>query len=709
MIPMRTRRFLLLLVAMAVTFGALSRAAGPVYWTTASHADFLKGTVVGVSVDATGRLTPAPSVTTVQDVAAPQLWSLVAMPDGWAAGTGGDGRVVRWRAGAMSTVLDVDAANVHALAVSGGRLFAGSSPEGAVHVIEPDGTSRVFFDPAEPHIWALALDATGQLWVATGHPATVYRVAPDGTATTMLRAPARHAMALTVDSTGRVFAGTDSPARLYRFGADGRAFAVFEAPQVEMRVVRAAPDGGIFVATLAATEGAAPEAAVTSVVTVTVGSQQASTSSTSPSAGTAPRSTVFHVDASGVWDQVWQSSDLIYDMAVVDATTVLAGTGPNGRLYEVTRDGRVTLVNTVDALQATRLIRDDARTLIATANPGRVLALGATATATAGTYTSDVRDGTQLAQWGSIRWDGNGAITLQTRSGNTSTPDDTWSAWSAPLASPGAITSPASRFLQWRATLPTAAGVVLTSVTASYLPRNQRPEITEVTTQPPGVVFQKPFSSDEGAVAGLDERIAVTRRPPGGEPPTPPTLGRRMFQRGLQTIQWKAEDADDDPLTFALDYRREGDAVWLPLRSDLTDALFVWDTTSVPDGRYLVRISAHDGLGNTTDRRLVGLRESLPIDIDNTPADIVITVTGTRLSITARDAFSGIRQIEISRPGQPWITLAPEDGVADSREERAVLTVSTPAEVAGVVVRVTDVMGNVRTASAGSGLTSPLR
>lgn len=710
---MRTLRLPLLSLAAAGALAGLVSAAGPVYWTTASHGDFLKGTAVGVSIDASGRLTPAPLVSTVADAAAPQLWNVLATPDGWIAGTGGDGRVVRWRAGALSTVLDVDPANVHALAAGGGRIFAGSSPDGAVHVIEADGTSRVLFDPAEPHIWALAVDGAGQLWVATGHPATVYRVAADGTATTMLRAPARHAVSLAVDTNGRVFAGTDTPARLYRFAADGRPFGVFEAPQAEMRVVRPAPDGGLLVAALAATDAAsAPEAAVTSIVTVTVGSQQASTSSTSPGTTAPVRSAVYYVDANGLWDRVWETSDLVYDLAAVDATTMLVGTGPSGRVYEVTRDGRVTLVNSVDALQVTRLVREGTRTLLATANPGRVLALGgttATGTPAAGTFTSDVRDARQLAQWGAIRWDGSGAITLQTRSGNTSTPDDTWSAWSAPLSAPGAVTSPSSRFLQWRATLPSSPGVVLTSVTASYLPRNQRPDMTEVTTQPPGVVFQKPFSSDEGAVAGLDERLAATRRPPGGEPPTPPTLGRRMYQRGLQTIQWKADDPDGDPLTYALQYRREGETTWHPLRSDLVDTLFVWDTTSVPDGRYTVRVSANDGLGNSADRALSGVRDSLPVDIDNTPADVTLTVTGTRVTIVARDAYSGIKLIEVARPGQPWTTVPTDDGVADSREERATVTVPTAGDVAGLVVRVTDVMGNVRTASAGGGVTSPPR
>ena len=53
-----------------------------------------------------------------------------------------------------------------------------------------------------------------------------------------------------------------------------------------------------------------------------------------------------------------------------------------------------------------------------------------------GTYTSSVRDAQTSAGWGRLSWVGEGAIELQTRSGNTSNPDSTWSDWSAPISGP---------------------------------------------------------------------------------------------------------------------------------------------------------------------------------------------------------------------------------------------------------------------------------
>jgi hypothetical protein len=686
-------------------------AAGPVFWTVATQSDFLKGTPAGVSIDAAGRLLLAPPTTVVRDLSAPQAWSLLRADDGtWYAGTGGDGRVVRGRGQQVDTVLDTEPSGIHALAIAGNRVFAASSPDGRVHVIEPDGSTRVFFDPAEAYIWALAFDRQGRLWVGAGNPAVVYRVNVDGSSQVVYRPSARHVVSLAVDSTGRVFAGTDTPARLYRFGDADRPFVVLEPGFTELRSIRPGPDGSLFVAALTAGTEASSDASVTGSVTITVGGTTTGTSSTpAPSTPPSRRSVIYRVLADGTWDALWETTDAVYDLALRGDGNLLVATGQEGRLYQVSTSaatwGAVSLINTADAKQITRLAMDGSRTLALTANPGRLVAIGATAT-TAPTYTSPVRDAKTQAQWGSIRWEGTGAVTLHTRSGNTETPDDSWSPWSAPSpqANGQAITSPAARYLQWRATLtPGTVAPLVTSVTVAYLSRNLRPNVTEITVHPPGVVFQRPFSSEEGAIAGLDDAVADARRPPGGDPAASgaATLGRRMFSRGLQTLAWKADDPDGDRLQFSVHYRREGEDTWRLLRDQLTDMLFVWDTTSVPDGRYVTRITATDALSNTPDRVMTGDRESGVVDVDNTPPVITTSVAGLRVAIRVTDGQTGVHRVDYSIGGQSWQALRPLDGLADSREEQFELTLPSAADVARLVIRATDVMQNVTSAAAG--------
>jgi hypothetical protein len=226
--------------------------------------------------------------------------------------------------------------------------------------------------------------------------------------------------------------------------------------------------------------------------------------------------------------------------------------------------------------------------------------------------------------------------------------------------------------------------------------------VASVTVHPPGVVFQRPYGGDDAAVAGMDDLTADARRPPGdpnAPPPQPPALGRRMFQKGLQTIAWKAEDADGDRLSYALSYRREGDTTWRDLKSGINDSIFVWDTTTVADGRYVVKITATDELSNTPDRALVGDRESDPIDVDNTPPVITTSITrtaaGARLSVRVHDASSPIQKVEYSLGGSAWKLIYPLDGLADSPDERYDIPLAAEADAGRVVVRATDAMQNV--------------
>ena len=105
-----------------------------------------------------------------------------------------------------------------------------------------------------------------------------------------------------------------------------------------------------------------------------------------------------------------------------------------------------------------------------------------------------------------------------------------------------------ARYFQWRAVLTgtSTAAPTLTSLSSAYLPRNIRPQVVSITVHPPGVVFQKPFSSGETEIAGLDEeaqdRRAASNSSGGGGAPA---LGRRFSRRSLQTLP----EAEDDNRT----------------------------------------------------------------------------------------------------------------------------------------------------------------
>lgn len=684
------------------------------FWTVASPAEFLKGTSDGVFVSLEGVLSPGPALANRLSSTPSQIWSIAEAADGtlW-AGTGGDGRVLRIRPGQKEeTVFDAPEANIFAVAVSGNRVYAASSPDGRVYVIDGTAPARPLFDPAEKYIWALAVDGNGRLWVGAGNPAVIYRVDANGTGTPLYKPSAGHVVTLVRDAQGRMLAGTESPGRLYRIGADDRPFALLDSGLPEVRAIASTQEGVTYAAAVTRGDDSSTPADLPAVVTsiATIAVQPPAAGSATPATPPTRKSILYRIEGSGAWEAIWETTDIIYDLAAGADGGLAIATGSDGRLYRLEQGREVLLLTGVDAKQIARFAgpaRAGSRApSFATANPGRVMSAG-TGDAPA-LFVSSVKDTKSLATWGLLRWEGQG-VTLATRSGNTEKPDESWSDWSAPLSrrEGESIASPPARFLQWRASFSRQSSQTsqLTSVTAAYLPRNARPAVSSLTVHPPGVVFQRPFSSEDGAIAGLDDATAEARRPPG-DSPNPPSPGRRMFQKGLQTFQWKAEDGDGDRLLYSIQYRREGEAAWRDLRAGLTDPMFVWDTTSVADGRYLIRVRASDSPTNSADRALTGDRESDPFEIDNTPPQLTIesarTGNSLRLTVRVRDMQSPVLKLEYSNAGANWQVAYPVDGLSDSLDERYEINLPGDAVLSRIVLRATDLLQNVSSAIAGS-------
>jgi hypothetical protein len=258
---------------------------------------------------------------------------------------------------------------------------------------------------------------------------------------------------------------------------------------------------------------------------------------------------------------------------------------------------------------------------------------------------------------------------------------------------------------------------VLTSVTAAYLPRNARPRVSSITIHPPGTVFQRPFPTGEPEIAGFEgetpDRRAAVQNAPGGNQGGGPALGRRSYQKGLLTFVWRAEDENRDDLMYDVLYRREGDTSWKLLRRSLRDAIFVWDTTSVPNGRYVVQVVASDLPSNAPDAALVGSMESTAFEIDNTPP--AVSVTGSRrdgerviISFDVRDTDSSVQKVEYSLDGDRWQAIYPRDGIADSRFEQFDLAMDGETAARAVIIRATDALNNV-TSARGEAPPAPAR
>jgi sugar lactone lactonase YvrE len=742
----RNIRFVLAAVVASAAVAWMS-ASTPVFWQVSTRADLLKGDVENLSIDNDGRLSLGPPTSLVYDSAAPFLWCVIPGRDGSViVGSGNEGKVFRVdQDGKSTTLYDASELEIHALAAApSGDIYAAASPDGQIYRIDAVGAATPFFNPEDKYIWSLAVDAAGNVFAGTGEKGVIYKITPDGKGSVFYKTRSTNVVALGFDKAGNLLAGTESPGRVFRIDQQGRAFVLLESSFREIHSVRIDDKGVIYATAVAAKTGGSPDerpseasaaeparavpvpsvtSEITGVSIIDIGAS-ATTDTKAPPAKIGPRGSkgaVYRILPDGLWDTLWESSDdTPYDVAFDADGGVLIATGNKGKIFRVVGDPpRVSLVGRAPAQQVTRfLTRSKGETLYVTSNPGKMFRLSP-GRAARGIYESDVRDAQTVATWGSIAWNATmppGArIDLRTRSGNSQTPDETWSPWSEPYLHPDGqqIQSPKARYLQWQATLTGQdASPVLTSVTAAYLQRNLRPSVTSITVYPAGNVFQKPYSTGEAEIAGFEEGWPDTRPSPsalaagnpGGISLGTTPLGRRIFQKGLQAFAWKAEDDNDDKLLFDVLCRREGETTWKALKLGLTDQFFVWDTTSVPDGTYVVRIVASDSPSNPPGEALTGEADSTTFDVDNTPP--TIRVMGVRheggrttLSFEAADNQSAIQRVDYSLDAARWRPVFPKDGICDSRLEQFELVLDDAPS--GVMLRAIDAMSNVTTAYAG--------
>jgi len=112
---------------------------------------------------------------------------------------------------------------------------------------------------------------------------------------------------------------------------------------------------------------------------------------------------------------------------------------------------------------------------------GRITMSGDQKTARSGTFLSGILDARSMVVWDRAIWDGKipagATATLNIRTGSTLTPDRTWSDWQKVPAT-GRITG-TSRYIQYKATMSSGAGVTAPSLWAIGFSNNGKPPAKE--------------------------------------------------------------------------------------------------------------------------------------------------------------------------------------------------------------------------------------
>jgi len=721
--------------------GLLILAAGPAgavktaSWRHEQPEEFNEGTFEQTAVSSRGEVLLGRAVSVLHEAqeGVEAVNALARGPDGAVyAVTSGDGTIFRVSGSDVKTFVKLPDKNVYSLLFTvDGMLLAGTGGEKArIFRIDRDGRAQVFHEPqGARYVWAMVRGESGEVFAATGVEGKLYRIEPDGgKAKVLYDARQKNLLCLAVDETGMLYCGTDTDGVIYRIDpSDGRAYALYDAEEAEISSIAIGSDRAVYAATAAAAgakpgrdlggkAGGRPERPTTTTAPAgraisrpgpaaaaeSVSEMVQAMTGRRPAPGTGPagaENAIYRIDRDGIVTEVFREPVMI--LAIAEAGgTVYAATGNEGRIYEIQPQQEVSVaVAKLKSAQVVSLLRlEDDRLLVGTANAAAIVRLDA-GYARNGTYLSPVLDAKQIARFGRVRWraeipEGT-RLTLATRSGNVKDPDNgPWDAWSAEVdATAGVqIASPSARFFQYRLTFTTTDPQKtprLGSIEIARIEDNQRPEITTLEAGFARKVLQIPAL--QPLKAKLGGLAAMAAGAGGGD-----------VKRDPFVIAWAAEDPNGDSLVYEIYFRQVGHQRWVRLdKEDLKDTLKIWDTRTVSDGLYEVKVVAKDTPDNPVNRALTYSRTSDPVLIDNTPPAVEfdrVEASGRKVEVRAlvRDALSPVTAARYTvDSADEWKALAPADDLFDSLQETLEFTIEElEAGEHRLVVAAEDEQGN---------------
>ncbi|MDB4974704.1 MAG: hypothetical protein JWN48_3045 [Myxococcaceae bacterium] len=585
---------------------------------------FEKGTFKGTAAHSSGKLTRGIDTDRRPLDGVPVAYASALGSDGAVyVATGNEGAIYKVTKDAVKLFADTDAALVTSLVWVEGTLYAGTLPGGKIFAIAADGKVRELAKLAGvEHIWALSFSPKQRaLFAGTGPEGKLFAVDLQGHAQLVHDDAAEHLLCLDVDSAGRVYAGTSNGARVLRIsGKDVQVLYDFPGQEVTTLAV-----GPSFIA-VASNDFPPPLPPVGDGKDLGLAAR---TKRLKPGKGV-----LYSLGFDGRIDELSHFDTAHISALEIDpgSSAIYAGLAQDGRIIQVTRSGEHAVWADVEERQIAAIhlqggvpyfVSSDGVAVYRVRDPKAE-----------GQWTSAVLDAKVPARFGELTFRAQGALRLSTRSGNTETPDDSWSAWSADLRGNGPIKSPAARFLQLRALL--AGDAELYAVEAYYLPQNLAAHVRNVRAKPTKIEEGKPRSTV----------IALT---------------------------WEVDNPDDDKLRYRVHVRREGQTSWLPLLREhelLETSDYNWETRAVPDGYYRARVTVSDDAVNPAPYAVSSEAISAPLLVDNHAPEVRdLRFVAGKLTGRAVDALGPVTQLELAIDSGLYRPVFPIDDLLDTKEE----------------------------------------
>jgi hypothetical protein len=151
----------------------------------------------------------------------------------------------------LKPLADLEASHIWSVAEDlAGNLFVGTGDEGKLYKVAPDGKVTTVFTSEDSQVLCLAVSADGIVYAGTGPSGHVVRVDAKGEAKVIADIPDTYIWSLAVDSAGQtIYAGTGPKGRIYRLAPGGKPSVFCTTRQEHIHCLALGSDGTLFAGT----------------------------------------------------------------------------------------------------------------------------------------------------------------------------------------------------------------------------------------------------------------------------------------------------------------------------------------------------------------------------------------------------------------------------------------------------------------------------
>ena len=125
-------------------------------------------------------------------------------------------------------------------------VYAATDPDGKIYKIAADGKPKLFYDPHQKYIWAMAFQAKAICSSPPAIRAKFIASRPPGVGSVFFKTEETHARSLAIDAQDNLIVGTEPSGLILRISPAGQGFVLYQSPKREITAVAVTPDGAIY-------------------------------------------------------------------------------------------------------------------------------------------------------------------------------------------------------------------------------------------------------------------------------------------------------------------------------------------------------------------------------------------------------------------------------------------------------------------------------